>query len=106
MALFGFLRRKRASPVPPVAPDKLEALEGILAQIRRELDELKGSEALRELQHRELTDKVLRYMKRIQEVERRAEERANGQSGGSRAALAARILDLKFPKGVPTQGEG
>lgn len=88
--LRAFLHPVDHLPAPPTLEGRVEALEAKIAALEAlQLD--------RELQWTETKDKLLRYLKRVQELDRRHGGAGNGSDDGHAAALA-QVLALKYPK--------
>lgn len=79
MGLFAFLTRRNAGNHLADTLRKLEARVG----------ELESLQVSREIEWRETRDKLLRYLKRVSEVERR--------TGTDDSPARRRLLALKFP---------
>jgi hypothetical protein len=88
--LRAFLHPVDHLPAPPTLVARLEALEAKLAALETlQLD--------RELQWTETKDKLLRYLKRVQELDRRHGSNSGGE-GDAHASALAQVLALKYPK--------
>lgn len=77
--------------------DDLAALREEVAQLRAQVRELDGLQLSREMTFRELSDKALKYLKRVQELQRRGETSESDQS----EQVSRHLLALKFPNGRP-----
>lgn len=86
MRLFGWFRP---------SPDLSDTLQAVADRV----DALERTQLGHELEWRETRDKLLRYLKRVQEIERRETPATNGPRGASRALLAA-----KFGRGDHNHG--
>lgn len=114
MGLGSFLRRVLrlgGTPLAPVEPEGVASLRGSLsvlvtelAELRSKVEQLEGLQLDRELQWTETKDKLLRYLKRVQELDRRAGEEPGGNA--ARAAQLAKVLETKFPHGTPPRRGG
>jgi hypothetical protein len=103
---FGPRRHPTAYKIESVA-DGLSSLQSAVATLATEVADLRtkvdGLDALqvdREIAWKETRDKLLRYLKRVQELDRRENggDDESRESANPRTAQIAAILGMKFPK--------
>lgn len=93
MGLIARIRRRFSPPQPPPAPSPIvdpNALQALADRVER----LEAMQLDRELQWTETKDKLLRYLKRVQELDRRAADPATAD----RANQLANVISAKFPR--------
>lgn len=88
MRLFGFLR--------PGNRTGLHALASQVEGLGKRLEELEATQVRRELEWRDVSEKLLRYLQRIQAVEQRAKQREEGPSGDGKEQARALLMRTKF----------
>lgn len=74
--------------------DDLAELRGEIAQLRAQVRDLDALQVSREMTFRELSDKALKYLKRVQELDRR-EQLENGAGDDD---VLGEVLRRKFPR--------
>ena len=74
--------------------DDLAQLRAEVAQLAAHVRDLDALQVSRELTFRELSDKALKYLKRVQELDRRESLEHAGDDGD----LMAEVLRRKFPR--------
>lgn len=73
--------------------DDLAELRGEIAQLRAQVRDLDALQVSREMTFRELSDKALKYLKRVQELDRREQLDGAGEDD-----LVSEVLRRKFPR--------
>ncbi len=93
MTVFGFEIRRANRP--PEASGAIEATQAEVRALRERVEALERQRGALELHVTEATEKMLRYLKRVQELTRRGES-AEPSAGGD--DVLAEVLSRKFPR--------
>lgn len=96
-AFFGGSNHPPAPPAVPIPSEFLKLSEQIAALTLR-VEALDGLQVTREAEWAETRDKLLRWLKRSQELDSR--QRRELETAAPRTALVSAVLQSKFPNGV------